>query len=40
VVGTRGRSRRIVLQPVPIKGGMMIAFTRVPDEPHPALAAY
>jgi membrane-associated phospholipid phosphatase len=37
VVGTRGRSRRIVLQPVPIKGGMMIAFTRVPDEP---LAAY
>ena len=31
VVGTRGRSG-YALQPVPVKGGMMIAFTRVKDE--------
>ena len=31
VVGTRGRSG-YVLQPVPVKGGMMLAFTRVKDE--------
>jgi len=31
VVGTRGRSE-YALQPVPVRGGMMIAFTRVRDE--------
>ena len=30
VVGTRGRSE-YALQPVPVKGGMMIAFSRVRD---------
>jgi hypothetical protein len=30
VVGTRGRSG-FVMQPVPVKGGMLIAFSRVPD---------
>jgi membrane-associated phospholipid phosphatase len=30
VVGTRGRSE-YALQPVPVKGGMMLAFTRVKD---------
>jgi hypothetical protein len=31
VVGTRGRSG-YAMQPVPVKGGMMIAFTRVREE--------
>ena len=31
VVGTRGRSE-YTLQPVPVKGGMLLAFTRVQDE--------
>ena len=31
VVGTRGRSN-YAMQPVPVRGGMMIAFTRVKDE--------
>jgi membrane-associated phospholipid phosphatase len=30
VVGTRGRSR-VTLEPVPVKGGLMIALTRVDD---------
>jgi membrane-associated phospholipid phosphatase len=29
VVGTRGRTRHLALEPVPVRGGMMIAFTRV-----------
>jgi hypothetical protein len=31
VVGTRGRKHRIVIQPVPVKGGMMIAVMRMPE---------
>jgi len=31
VVGTRGRTHHLALEPVPVKGGMMIAFTRVDD---------
>jgi membrane-associated phospholipid phosphatase len=31
VVGTRGRKRPIVIQPVPVKGGMMIAVMRMPE---------
>ena len=31
VVGTRGRKRPLVLQPVPVKGGMMIAVMRMPE---------
>jgi len=31
VVGTRGRKHPLVLQPVPVKGGMMIALTRMPE---------
>jgi membrane-associated phospholipid phosphatase len=31
VVGTRGRKSPIVIQPVPVKGGMMIAVTRLPE---------
>jgi hypothetical protein len=31
VVGTRGRKRPIVIQPVPVKGGMMIAVIRMPE---------
>lgn len=31
VVGTRGRKRAIVIQPVPVKGGMMIAVMRLPE---------
>jgi|RhiMethySRZTD1v2_1073278.scaffolds.fasta_scaffold01761_20 membrane-associated phospholipid phosphatase len=34
VVGTRGRSRQITLQPVPVRGGMMIAFVRDPAPEH------
>ena len=30
VVGTRGRKHPIVIQPVPVKGGMMIAVMRMP----------
>jgi len=30
VVGTRGRVSQLTLQPVPVPGGMLIAFTRVP----------
>jgi hypothetical protein len=29
VVGTRGRTQHVALEPVPIRGGIMIAFTRV-----------
>jgi membrane-associated phospholipid phosphatase len=29
VVGTRGRTQHLALEPVPVRGGMMIAFTRV-----------
>jgi membrane-associated phospholipid phosphatase len=32
VVGTRGRKHPIVIQPVPVKGGMMIAVMRMPEE--------
>jgi hypothetical protein len=32
VVGTRGRGNRYAVQPVPVRGGMVIAFTRVEDE--------
>ncbi len=32
VVGTRGRKHPIVIQPVPVKGGMMIAVMRLPEE--------
>jgi membrane-associated phospholipid phosphatase len=31
VVGTRGRTRHLALEPVPVRGGMMIAFTRVDE---------
>jgi hypothetical protein len=31
VVGTRGRKHPIVIQPVPLKGGMMIAVIRMPE---------
>jgi len=31
VVGTRGRKHPIVIQPVPVKGGMMIAVMRMPE---------
>ena len=31
VVGTRGRKHPLVLQPVPVKGGMMIAVMRMPE---------
>jgi membrane-associated phospholipid phosphatase len=31
VVGTRGRKNPIVIQPVPVKGGMMIAVIRMPE---------
>ena len=31
VVGTRGRKHPIVIQPVPVKGGMMIAVLRMPE---------
>ena len=31
VVGTRGRKHPIVIQPVPVKGGMMIAVMRTPE---------
>ena len=30
VVGTRGRTSQITMQPVPVRGGMLIAFTRMP----------
>ena len=32
VVGTRGRKHPLVIQPVPVKGGMMIAVMRMPEE--------
>src|SRR4030095_9075629 len=32
VVGTRGSKHPIVIQPVPVKGGMMIAVMRMPEE--------
>jgi membrane-associated phospholipid phosphatase len=32
VVGTHGRGSEYALQPVPVKGGMMLAFTRVHKE--------
>jgi hypothetical protein len=31
VVGTRGRKNPIVIQPLPVKGGMMIAVMRMPE---------
>jgi membrane-associated phospholipid phosphatase len=31
VVGTRGRKHPIVIQPIPVKGGMMIAVMRMPE---------
>jgi membrane-associated phospholipid phosphatase len=33
VVGTRGRSSRFTMQPIPTRGGMMLAVTRVPGQP-------
>lgn len=32
VVGTRGRGHQFALQPVPLRGGVLIAFRRVEDE--------
>ena len=31
VVGTRGRRHPVVIQPIPVKGGMMIAVMRLPE---------
>lgn len=34
VVGTRGRRRPVVIQPIPVRGGMMIAVMRMPESPR------
>jgi hypothetical protein len=34
VVGTRGRRHPVVIQPIPVKGGMMIAVMRLPESPR------
>ncbi len=39
VVGTRGRRHPVVIQPIPVKGGMMIAVMRLPESPRASGAA-